>query len=41
MVYDALASYIDGFYNSTRRPSALGYTNPIHYEQTWNAAHAA
>ena len=39
--YDAIASYIDGFYNSTRRHSALGYTNPIHYEQIWNAAHAA
>ena len=30
--YDAIASYIDGFYNPTRRHSALDYLSPIDYE---------
>jgi putative transposase len=36
--YDAIARYIDGFYNPTRRHSTLGYVSPLMYEQ---AAHAA
>ncbi len=31
--YDAIASYIDGFYNPVRRHSALGYLSPIDYER--------
>jgi putative transposase len=32
--YDAVASYVDGFYNLVRRHSARGYANhPIEYEQ--------
>ena len=31
--YDAIAAYIDGFYNSVRRHSALGYLSPTRYEQ--------
>jgi putative transposase len=31
--YDAVAGYIDGFYNLVRRHSALGYVSPIEYEQ--------
>jgi putative transposase len=30
--YDAIQSYIDGFYNPVRRHSALGYLSPINYE---------
>lgn len=30
--YDAVAKFIDGFYNPTRRHSALGYLSPIHFE---------
>jgi transposase InsO family protein len=37
--YDAVARYIDGFYNSTRRHSTLGYVSPLMYERL--AAHAA
>jgi transposase InsO family protein len=36
--YDAIARYIDRFYNPTRRHSTLGYVSPMMYEQ---AAHAA
>jgi putative transposase len=32
--YDAIVAYIDGFYNPTRRHSALGYLSPIDYEET-------
>ena len=31
--YDAIAAYIDGFYNPVRRHSALGYLSPIDYER--------
>ena len=31
--YDAVAAYIDGFYNPVRRHSALGYLSPTRYEQ--------
>ena len=31
--YDAVARYIDGFYNPTRRHSTLGYVSPLRYEQ--------
>jgi len=31
--YDAVARYIDGFYNPVRRHSALGYVSPMSYEQ--------
>jgi putative transposase len=31
--YDAVARYIDGFYNPTRRHSTLGYVSPVRYEQ--------
>ena len=34
--YDAIAAYIDGFYNPVRRHSALGYLCPINYESAWN-----
>ena len=37
--YDAVARYIDGFYNPTRRHSTLGYVSPLLYEQL--AEHAA
>ena len=30
--YDAITSYIDGFYNPTRRHSTIGYLSPVHYE---------
>jgi putative transposase len=33
--YDAIATYIDGFYNPVRRHSALGYLSPIDYEKAW------
>ena len=40
--YDAIAAYIDGFYNPVRRHSALGYLSPINYELAWNRrGHAA
>ncbi len=29
----ACFSFIEGFYNSTRRHSALGYRSPIRYEE--------
>ena len=31
--YDAVAAYIDGFYNPVLRHSALGYFSPTRYEQ--------
>ena len=31
--YDAIERYIDGFYNPSRRHSALGYISPLQYEQ--------
>jgi len=30
--YDAIAHYVDGFYNPTRRHSTLGYVSPVRYE---------
>ena len=30
---DALARYIDGFYNPVRRHSALGFVSPAQFEQ--------
>jgi putative transposase len=36
--YDAIAQYIDGFYNPTRRHSTLGYVSPMMYEQSAHAA---
>jgi putative transposase len=36
--YDAVERYIDGFYNPTRRHSALGYVSPLLYEQVERAA---
>lgn len=39
--FDAIAAYIDGFYNPVRRHSALGYVSPISYEQVWSRSHAA
>ena len=35
---EAIADYIDGFYNSCRRHSTLGYVSPIEFELNfWNA----
>jgi putative transposase len=34
----ALFDYIEGFYNTHRRHSALGYTSPAAYERRWTAA---
>ena len=31
--FDAIAQYIDGFYNPTRRHSTLGYISPMEYER--------
>jgi putative transposase len=31
--FDAVAKYIDGFYNPTRRHSTLGYISPMQYER--------
>jgi transposase InsO family protein len=39
--YDAIAAYIDGFYNPVRRHSALGYLSPIDYENVWRCSQAA
>lgn len=39
--YDAIAAYIDGFYDPVRRHSALGYSSPIDYEQSVTVAQAA
>jgi len=39
--YDAIASYIDGFYNPVRRHSALAYLSPIDYERTESLQQAA
>jgi putative transposase len=30
--FDAIRAYIEGFYNSKRRHSTLGYVSPISYE---------
>jgi transposase InsO family protein len=30
--FDAVGSYIEGFYNARRRHSTLGYLSPISYE---------
>lgn len=35
--YDAIESYIDGFYNPTRRHSTLGYISPLQYEREGGA----
>ena len=32
----AIFDYIEGFYNRTRRHSALGYQSPLDYESTLN-----
>jgi putative transposase len=39
--YDAVASYIDGFYNLVRRHSALGHVSPIDYEHQHRTANSA
>ena len=39
--YDAIAKYIDGFYNPVRRHSANGYLSPIDRENNFSCAHAA
>jgi transposase InsO family protein len=39
--YDAIAAYIDGFYNPVRRHSALGYLSPIDYENCQSRIQAA
>jgi putative transposase len=39
--FDAIAAYIDGFYNPVRRHSALGYVSPLTYEHVWNRSRAA
>lgn len=39
--YDAIAAYIDGFYNPLRRHSALGYVSPIDYENERGRVQAA
>jgi len=39
--YDAIAGYIDGFYNPVRRHSGLGYLSPIDYERIWIRPQAA
>ena len=31
----ALFDFIEGFYNTERRHSALGYGSPIEYERRW------
>jgi len=31
--YDAIARYIEGFHNPTRRHSTLGYVSPLEYER--------
>lgn len=39
--YDAIKSYIDGFYNPVRRHSGLGYLSPIDYETARRRAQTA
>ncbi len=39
--HDAIATYIDGFYNTMRRHSAISYVSPIDHEQNWSRAQAA
>jgi putative transposase len=39
--YDAVSSYIDGFYNLERRHSSLQYLSPIDYEHRWSQTQAA
>ncbi|NRA34576.1 MAG: IS3 family transposase [Polyangiaceae bacterium] len=31
--HDAVAKYIDGFYNPSRYQSTLGYLSPVRYQQ--------
>lgn len=38
--YDAVQRYIDGFYNPTRRHSALGFLSPLEYERETSLAAA-
>jgi putative transposase len=35
----ALFDYIEGFYNTRRRHSALGYLSPLAYERRWTVSH--
>jgi putative transposase len=39
--FDAVSSYIDGFYNCKRRHSTLGYVDPISYESNVKLPKAA
>jgi putative transposase len=39
-VYDAVAAYIDGFYNPVRRRSSAEYLRPIDFEHRNMLAHA-
>lgn len=39
--YDAIARYIDGFYNPIRRHSTLGYLSPINFEHDSMSGQAA
>jgi len=36
--HTGIANYLHGFYNPSRRHSALGYLSPDHYARTLNAA---
>jgi len=37
MARTALFDYLEGFYNTERRHSALGYCSPIEYERRWTS----
>ena len=37
MARSALFDYLEGFYNTERRHSALGYCSPMEYERRWTA----
>lgn len=39
--YDAIADYIENFYNAERRHSAIGYRTPVEHEQLTRASIAA